>query len=60
MSTQNGRLLEVDLSSGKISTRTVDEQILRDYVGGSGLAAKLFLDDGVPAGCDPLGPENNL
>ncbi len=60
MSTQNGRLLEVDLSSGKISTRTVDEQILRDYIGGSGLAAKLFLDDGVPAGCDPLGPENNL
>ncbi len=39
MGTQNGKLLDVDLSTGKISTRTVDEQILRDYVGGSGLAA---------------------
>ena len=60
MGTQNGKLLEVDLSSGKIDSRTVEEGILRDYVGGSGLAAKLFLDDGVPPGCDPLGPENNL
>jgi len=60
MGTQSGKLLEVDLASGKISTRTVDETILRDYVGGSGLAAKLFLDDGVPADCDPLGPDNNL
>ena len=60
MGTQNGKLLDVDLSSGVISTRTVDQQILRDYIGGSGLAAKLFLDDGVPVGCDPLGPDNNL
>jgi aldehyde:ferredoxin oxidoreductase len=60
MGTQSGKLLEVDLSSGAISTRTVDDKILRDYVGGSGLAAKLFLDDGVPVDCDPLGPDNNL
>ncbi|RJP17146.1 MAG: aldehyde ferredoxin oxidoreductase [Candidatus Abyssobacteria bacterium SURF_5] len=60
MGTQNGKILEVDLSSGKISTRTISEKALRDYVGGSGLAAKLFFDDGVPPGCDPLGPENNL
>jgi aldehyde:ferredoxin oxidoreductase len=60
MGTQSGKLLEVDLSSGNISTRTVDEKVLREYVGGSGLAAKLFLDDGVPVDCDPLGPDNNL
>jgi aldehyde:ferredoxin oxidoreductase len=60
MGTQSGKLLEVDLSSGNISTRTIDEKILREYVGGSGLAAKLFLDDGVPVDCDPLGPDNNL
>ncbi|GAB4338124.1 MAG: aldehyde ferredoxin oxidoreductase family protein [Candidatus Abyssubacteria bacterium] len=60
MATQSGKLLDVDLSSGKISTRTLDEKVLRDYIGGSGLAAKLFLDDGVPVDCDPLGPENNL
>ncbi len=60
MGTQSGKLLDVDLSSGKISTRTLDEKILRDYIGGSGLAAKLFVDDKVPVDCDPLGPQNNL
>jgi aldehyde:ferredoxin oxidoreductase len=60
MATQSGKLLDVDLSSGKISTRTLDEKTLRDYIGGSGLAAKLFFDDGVPVDCDPLGPQNNL
>ncbi len=60
MGTQHGKLLEVDLSSGKISTRKLDDEVLNDYIGGSGLAAKLFVDDGVPVDCDPLGPENNL
>ena len=60
MGTQLGKLLEVDLSSGAISTRALDETLLGDYLGGSGLAARLFVDDGVPPGCDPLGPENNL
>ncbi len=60
MGTQSGKLLEIDLSSGDISTRTIDEKILREYIGGSGLAARLFIDDGVPADCDPLGPDNNL
>jgi aldehyde:ferredoxin oxidoreductase len=60
MGTQSGKLLEVDLSSGNISTRTVDEKVLREYVGGSGLAAKLVLDDGVPVDRHPLGPDNNL
>ncbi len=60
MGTYSGKLLEVDLSSGKISTRTLDEKLLSDYIGGSGLAARLFVDDGVPPGCDPLGPDNNL
>ena len=60
MSTQNGKFLEVDLSTGGISTRIIEEKILRDYIGGSGLAAKLFIDDGVPPDCDPLGPDNNL
>ncbi len=60
MATYSGKLLEVDLSSGKISTRTLDEKLLHDYLGGSGLAARLFIDDGVPADCDALGPDNNL
>jgi aldehyde:ferredoxin oxidoreductase len=60
MGTQSGKLLDVDLSSGTVSERILDDQVLRDYVGGSGLAAKLFVDDAVPVDCDPLGPENNL
>jgi aldehyde:ferredoxin oxidoreductase len=60
MGTQSGKLLDVDLSTGKISTRVVDEKILNDYIGGSGLAAKLFVDDAVPPDCDPLGEDNNL
>ncbi|RJP73107.1 MAG: aldehyde ferredoxin oxidoreductase [Candidatus Abyssobacteria bacterium SURF_17] len=60
MGTQSGKLLEVDLSSGKISTRQLNEKILHDYIGGSGLAARLFVEDAVPLTCDPLGPENIL
>jgi len=60
MGTYNGKLLDVDLSSGTTSTRTLDEKLLSDYIGGSGLAARLFVDDGVPPDCDPLGPDNNL
>jgi aldehyde:ferredoxin oxidoreductase len=60
MGTQLGKLLEIDLASGAISTRAIDEGLLGDYLGGSGLAAKLFFDDGVPPDYDPLGPENNL
>lgn len=60
MGTQSGKLLEIDLSSGKISTRMLNEKTLNDYIGGSGLAARLFLEDGVPPDCDPLGPQNNL
>jgi len=60
MGTQSGKLLEVNLSTGEISTRTLDDQLLRGYIGGSGLAARLFVDDGVPADCDPLGAENNI
>ena len=60
MGTQSGKLLDVDLSAGEVSERAIDEGVLRDYVGGSGLAAKLFVDDDVPVDCDPLGPDNNL
>ena len=60
MATYSGKLLEVDLSAGTTSSRTLDEKLLHDYIGGSGLAARLFIDDGVPPACDALGPDNNL
>jgi aldehyde:ferredoxin oxidoreductase len=54
-----GRLLSVDLSSGKISTEEVDPKLARDYLGGRGWGARLLLDR-VDPNCDPLGPGNML
>jgi len=51
MGSQSGKLLDVDLSSGNVSERVIDDKILRDYVGGSGLAAKKALEKiGIDAG----------
>jgi len=55
-----GKFLEVDLSSGNIKDTTLSDEILRNYVGGRGLAAKILWDR---LGrrwetIDPLGPEN--
>ncbi|HEX9015512.1 MAG TPA: aldehyde ferredoxin oxidoreductase family protein [Chloroflexota bacterium] len=54
-----GRLLWVDLSSGKITEEAPDETIARDFIGGYGLGAKLLFDR-QKAHVDPLGPENTL
>jgi aldehyde:ferredoxin oxidoreductase len=53
------RILEIDLSTGKIETRPVKEHDQRKFVGGSGLAAKIFFDSFDP-GVDPLSSENPL
>ncbi|HPR04383.1 MAG TPA: aldehyde ferredoxin oxidoreductase family protein [Deltaproteobacteria bacterium] len=54
-----GKYLLVDLSAGSWSDFTVDEEILRDYLGGSSLAAKLFFDR-YPLDADPLSGQNPL
>ncbi len=41
-----GKILEVDLTSGKMTDIELDEGIYRDYMGGTGLAAKLLYDRG--------------
>jgi aldehyde:ferredoxin oxidoreductase len=51
-------LLEVDLTTGKINTVDMTDEV-RQYVGGRGLGAKLLWDR-VPQGADPLGSENIL
>ncbi len=54
-----GRILEVDLTQRSVRDLEPDEQLYRDYLGGSGLAARLFFDRrGWEA--DPLSPENPL
>ena len=59
MGTQTGKILDIDLSTGAVGTTTVDEDTQRKYIGGSGLAAKLFLDR-VPPDVDPLSEKNVL
>jgi len=54
-----GKILRVDLTSGKISEEFPDEETLKLYLGGAGLATKYLLEE-VPKGIDPLGPENKL
>jgi aldehyde:ferredoxin oxidoreductase len=57
-----GRFLEVDLSAGSVRDARFSEEILRDYVGGRGLAAKILWDrlGSRWETVDPLGPENLL
>jgi len=54
-----GRILKVDLSTGSTEVIEPEEQLYRDYLGGSGLAARLFFDMGA-YDVDPLGPDNPL
>jgi aldehyde:ferredoxin oxidoreductase len=54
-----GKVLEVDLTSGSTQDLKLDEKLYRDYLGGSGLAAKLFFDRRLWE-VEPLSPENQL
>lgn len=55
----NGTVLRVDLTRGVTAVETFDETFYRRYPGGKALAAYHLLRE-VPAGADPLGPENVL
>jgi len=59
MGTNRGKILDIDLSTGAVKTTRIEEDVLRKFIGGSGLAAKLFLDR-VPPDADPLGEKNVL
>ena len=52
-------VFHVDLTRGSIESRIVPEDVYRKYPGGSALAAYLLLQH-MPAGADPLGPDNVL
>jgi aldehyde:ferredoxin oxidoreductase len=59
MKGNTGKIIQVDLTSGKIQTECLQEADYLAYIGGSGLAAKLFWDRSkIPA--DPLSPESLL
>lgn len=54
-----GKILFVNLSTGKISEEIPDESFYRKYIGGYGIGARILYDR-IPAGADPLGPDNVL
>jgi aldehyde:ferredoxin oxidoreductase len=53
------KLLIIDLNDKTYKTEDVHPQIARDFIGGSGLAARLLYDQ-ISIDIDPLGPENPL
>jgi aldehyde:ferredoxin oxidoreductase len=54
-----GRILHVDLTTGKVRIEKLAEENAKQYIGGIGLGMKLWLDNS-KAGVDPLSPENPL
>ncbi len=59
MSGYTGKILRVDLSSGKISVDEPSESFYRRYFGGRGFVSYFLLKE-VPRDADPLGAENKL
>ena len=55
----HGKILRVNLTSGSIDVEEPSQALYRRYLGGGGLASYYLLRE-VPAGADPLGPENKL
>jgi aldehyde:ferredoxin oxidoreductase len=57
-----GKFLEINLSDGTFKDVRFDNELLKDYVGGRGLAAKILCDRliGEWEELDPLGPDNVL
>ncbi|NIM45277.1 MAG: aldehyde ferredoxin oxidoreductase, partial [Nitrososphaeria archaeon] len=55
-----GKFLDIDLNSDKISETSFGEDVLRRYLGGRGLGARILWDrlGSRWEKVDPLGPEN--
>jgi len=54
-----GRVLHVDLTTGKTSVEPLNEDYAKKYIGGIGLGIRMWLDYS-KAGVDPFSPDNPL
>jgi len=54
-----GKLLHVNLNTGEIKEEPLNSEVARDFIGGYGFMSRVLYDL-IPAGSDPLGPENVL
>ncbi len=52
-----GKLLKIDLNSSKITTEPINEDISKNFLGGSRYACR-YLYDLLDKDTDPLSPEN--
>jgi len=59
MALNTGKILRVNLSSGKVTTESVPEKIAEDFIGGRGYGIRYLYDELKP-GIDPLGEKNKL
>ena len=55
----HGSYLRIDVTDSRVDRVPLEEQTLREYLGGSGLGVRLLLDEGV-VHADPLTPESPL
>ena len=55
----NGKILHVNLTSGQMIVEEPNDSFYRKYMGGSAMAMYYLLNE-MPAGVDPLGPDNVL
>jgi aldehyde:ferredoxin oxidoreductase len=55
----NGKILHVNLTTGELTVEAPPESFYRKYMGGSALNMHYLLKE-MPAGADPLGPDNIL
>ena len=54
-----GRVLHIDLTTGKTNVEPLNEEYAKKYIGGIGLGMRLWLDYSKP-GVEPFSPENPL
>jgi aldehyde:ferredoxin oxidoreductase len=54
-----GKILRVDLATGKISTEPLTESLAKNYIGGIGLGIRLLYDNSTP-GTDAYDPDNPI
>jgi len=54
-----GRILRIDLSTGKVDTEPLKEKMAKQFIGGIGLGFRLLMDNSKP-GTDPYNSDNPL
>ncbi len=54
-----GKILRINLTSGQVAVEPLSEELVKMFIGGRGIAAKILYDELQP-GTDPLSPENKL